>query len=213
MKKILFLFLILSLNLIGCERPKENSSNIDEYSIEQEMEKSNANLKTIFEGNRNAKIHLIVYESLTCGACAHFHKKVYPNLKQDFISKGLVKIEFRNFPLDLAALNASKIAHCRKNGKSDILHFLFENQKKWADVENLDQANMKLKKILNDKYSDISFEKCLNDKVIEDHILEDRITGVKKFKINSTPTLIINKKKFDYPLDYEKLKKTLKKMI
>ena len=33
-----------------------------------------------------------------------------------FIEKGLVKIEFRNFPLDMAALNASKIAHCRNDG-------------------------------------------------------------------------------------------------
>ena len=38
--------------------------------------------------------------------------------------KGLVKIEFRNFPLDLAALNASKIAHCKNDGNSEILHFL-----------------------------------------------------------------------------------------
>jgi len=125
----------------------------------------------------------------------------------------LVKIEFRNFPLDLAAFNASKIAHCRNNGKSDILHFLFKNQKKWTNVETVEQANAKLKKILKNNYSDLDFEKCINDKLIEDHVLEDRINAVKKFKINATPTLIINEKKFDNPLDYEKLKKTLKKMI
>ena len=91
--------------------------------------------------------------------------------------------------------------------------FLFKNQKEWANVETIDQANTSLKKIIKNNYSDLNFEKCINDKLIEDYVLEDRINAVKKFKVNATPTLIINEKKFDNPLDYEKLKKTLKKMI
>ena len=174
---------------------------------------SSPKINSIIEGNINAKIHLIIYESLTCGHCASFHEKIYPSLKKDFLDKGLVKIEFRNFPLDLAAFNASKIAHCRNDGKSDILHLLFKKQRKWANVETLDEANSNLKKILKNNNFELDFDKCINDKLIEDHILEDRISGVKKFKVNATPTLIINNKKFDNPLDYEKLKKTLKKLI
>ena len=193
MNKILYIFLFLIISNISLSSEKK--------------------VKSIIEGNIDAKIELIVYESLTCGHCASFHEEIYPNLKKDFIDKGLIKIEFRNFPLDLAAFNASKIAHCRNDGKSDILHFLFENQKKWANVETIDQANTSLKKIIKNNYSDLNFEKCINDKLIEDYVLEDRINAVKKFKVNATPTLIINEKKFDNPLDYEKLKKTLKKMI
>ena len=86
-------------------------------------------IKSLSEGNVDAKVSIIVYESLTCGHCADFHKKVYPKLKKDFIDAGLVKIEFRSFPLDLAALNASKIAHCKNDGNPDLLHYLYENQK------------------------------------------------------------------------------------
>ena len=75
-------------------------------------------IKPLYEGSVDAKINIIVYESLTCGHCAEFHKEVYPKLKKDFIDTGLVKIEFRSFPLDLAAFNASKIAHCKNDGKS-----------------------------------------------------------------------------------------------
>ena len=89
-------------------------------------------LKNITEGNENAKIEILVYESLTCPHCAEFHKKVYPDLKKNFIDKGLVKIEFKNFPLDIAGLNASKIAHCKNDGGSEILHFLFYNQNTWT---------------------------------------------------------------------------------
>ena len=61
-------------------------------------------IKRISEGEENAKITIIAYESLTCGHCADFHKNVYPDLKKNFIEKGLVKIQFRHFPLDIAAL-------------------------------------------------------------------------------------------------------------
>ena len=170
-------------------------------------------INPIYEGSPDAKIQLIIYESLTCSHCADFHKNVYPDLKENFIDKGYVKIEFRNFPLDLAALNASKIAHCKNDGKSDILHFLFENQEQWAKGNKIEDINSNLKKILDTKKYGINIDKCINNKKVEDHILEDRINAVKKFKLNSTPTLIINNKKFDKPLNYKNLKKTLEKLI
>ena len=170
-------------------------------------------INPIYEGSPDAKIKLIIYESLTCDHCADFHKNVYPDLKENFIDKGLVKIEFRNFPLDLAALNASKIAHCKNDGKSDILHFLFENQEQWAKGSKIEDINSNLKKILDSEKYGINIDKCINDKKVEDHILEDRINAVKKFKLNATPTLIINNKKFDKPLNYKNLKKTLEKLI
>ena len=172
-------------------------------------------IKSLSEGNVDAKISIIVYESLTCGHCADFHKEVYPTLKKDFIDTGLVKIEFRSFPLDLASFNASKIAHCKNDGKSDLLHFLYENQKKWVQGETIEDINKHLKKLIvtNLPFDFTDFESCLANKEIEDHVLNDRIDGVKKFNIDSTPTLIINDKKFDNPHNYKKLKKTLEKLI
>ena len=174
---------------------------------------SDTKINPIYEGSPDAKIELIIYESLTCGHCADFHKNVYPDLKKNFIDKGFAKIEFRSFPLDMAALNASKIAHCKNDGKPDILHFLFENQKKWAKGNEIEEINNNLKKVLDAKKHGIDIDKCINNKKVEDHILEDRIEAVKKFKLNATPTLIINNKKFDKTLNYKNLKKTLEKMI
>ena len=174
---------------------------------------SEKKINPIYEGSPDAKIQLIIYESLTCSHCADFHKNVYPDLKENFIDKGYVKIEFRNFPLDMAALNASKIAHCKNDGKSDILHFLFENQEQWAKGSKIEDINSNLKKILDTEKYGINIDKCINNKKVEDHILEDRINAVKKFKLNATPTLIINNKKFDKPLNYKNLKKTLEKLI
>ena len=170
-------------------------------------------IKRISEGEENAKITIIAYESLTCGHCADFHKNVYPDLKKNFIEKGLVKIEFRHFPLDIAAFNASKVGQCRNDGKSDLMHTLFTGQKKWAKGNTPEQANDYLKKFLKDEGIIVDLEKCLNDKIIEDYVLNDRIEGVKKFKVNATPTIIINDKKFDKTLNYKNLKKYLEKLI
>ena len=170
-------------------------------------------IKRIYEGKADANITIITYESLTCGHCADFHNNVYPELKKEFIDKGLVKIEFRHFPLDIAALNASKIAQCYNDGKSNLLHILYSNQKKWAKGETIEETNEYLKKLLKDKNININFEKCINDKIIEDYVLNDRIEGVKKFKVNATPTIIINDKKFNKSLNYKNLKKSLEKLI
>ena len=194
MKKFLIIFVIFFINL----NPKSFG---------------NENLNGIVEGNEDAKTEILVYESLTCPHCAAFHKEIYPNLKKDFIDKGLVKIEFRSFPLDLASLNASKIAHCKNDGKPDILHFLYKNQDIWTKGETIDEINLNLKEIINKGNFEINIKKCINNKKIEDHILEGRIEGAKKFEINSTPTLIINNKKFNDPLTYKNLKKAIEKLI
>jgi|TARA_B100001146_G_scaffold220812_1_gene230081 protein-disulfide isomerase len=174
---------------------------------------SEIKIKPITEGNVDAKIKLIVYESLTCGHCADFHKNVYPELKEQYIDTGLATIEFRSFPLDLAAFNASKVAHCKNDGKSEILHFLFNNQSKWAKGNKIEEFNANLKKLLDDKKLGIDFNKCIDDKKIEDYVLENRIDAVKKFEVNATPTIIINDKKFDKPLTFKNLKKFLEKLI
>ena len=170
-------------------------------------------IKQIYEGNEDAKVTIITYESLTCSHCADFHNNVYPKLKKEFIDTGLVKIEFRHFPLDMAAFNASKIAQCNNDGKSELLHFLFSNQKKWVIGETVEAINENLKKLLKNENIVIDFEKCTNNKNIEDYVLNDRIEGVKKFKVNATPTIIINNKKFDKPLNYKNLKKSIEKLI
>ena len=172
-----------------------------------------ADTSRIVSGNENAKIIIIVFESLTCSHCADFHKEVYPQLKKDYIDTGLAKIEFRHFPLDIAALNASKITQCKNNQGLKILESLFFNQQAWVKGGTIDQVNNNLKKFIEKEGFNIDFEKCINNKEIEDFVLNDRIEGVKDFDVNATPTVIINNKKFEKSLNYKNLKKSLEKLI
>ena len=192
MKKILF-FILIFIGIIS----NSNSEDINRIVV----------------GNKDAKISIIAFESLTCSHCADFHKEVYPKLKKEYLDTGLAKIEFRHFPLDIAAFNASKVSQCKNDGDSNILNTLFANQQKWVKGNSAEEANKNLKKFLTEEGINIDFEACINNKEIEDFVLNDRIDGVKNFKVNATPTIIINDKKFEKTLNYKNLKKALEKLI
>ena len=173
----------------------------------------NAEIKRIVSGQEGAKITIIAYESLTCSHCADFHKNIYPKLKKDFLDTGIAKIEFRHFPLDVAALNAAKIAQCKNNESLKILESLYSNQQAWIKGNSVEDLNNHLKNCLEKGGFDINFEKCIKNKEIEDFVLNDRIEGVKKFKVNATPTIIINNEKFEKSLNYKNLKKIIEKLL
>ena len=175
--------------------------------------KVNAEINRIVSGQDDAKITIIAYESLTCSHCADFHNNIYPLLKKEFIDTGLVKIEFRHFPLDIVALNASKISQCKQDQSLEIMMSLYSDQQAWIKGKSIEEANENLKKFIENKNFTLDFEKCISDKKIEDFVLSDRIEGTKKFEINSTPTIIINGKKFEKTLNYKNLKKSLEKLI
>ena len=192
MKKIIFLILIFFTTVLNVQSEE---------------------IKRITVGNKDAKITIIAFESLTCSHCANFHKNVYPQLKEEFLDKGIAKIEFRHFALDIAAFNASKISQCKNDGNTDILESLYANQQKWVKGSSVEEANENLQKFLKNEGFTIDFNSCVNNKEIEDFVLNDRIDGAKNFKVNATPTIIINNEKFEKPLNYKNLKKALEKLI
>ena len=175
-----------------------------------------AESKILSIGNSDAKVTVKVFSSLTCPHCADFHISIYENLKKDFIDKGLVKFEHHAFPLDLAALNAEIIVRCHVNNdeKFKLLKKIYEKQKDWAIGSDINKINNSIKKIgaeLN--LEDKKMSKCLNDEKVQDDILNQRIDAQKKYKIESTPTIVINEKKYTGKSNYEQFKKVIEKKL
>ena len=54
---------------------------------------------------------------------------------------------------------------------------------------------------------------CLNDDKVQDEILNQRIEAQKKYKIESTPTIIVNGKKYTNKVDYKSFKKIIDKNL
>ena len=128
--------------------------------------KVNAENNRIVSGQDDAKITIIAYESLTCSHCADFHNNIYPLLKKEFIDTGLVKIEFRHFPLDIVALNASKISQCKQDQSLEIMMSLYSDQQAWIKGKTIEEANENLKKFVKNKNFVDKLRKLKNSKEI-----------------------------------------------
>tara|TARA_X000001036_G_scaffold5878_1_gene5287 strand:+ start:509 stop:1102 length:594 start_codon:yes stop_codon:yes gene_type:complete len=176
----------------------------------------NAENKILNIGNTNAEITVKVFSSLTCPHCANFHKNIFEDLKKDYIDKGLVKFEHYGFPLDLAALNAEIIVRCHtdNNKQFQLLGEIYKKQNQWAVGSDINVINESIKKIgLNSGLSNNKMDNCLNNETAQEQILNERIEAQKKYKIQSTPTIYINKNKYKGKHEYKSFKKTIEKLL
>jgi|TARA_B100000767_G_scaffold177848_1_gene166228 protein-disulfide isomerase len=175
-----------------------------------------AESKILSIGSPEAKVTIKVFSSLTCPHCAKFHTNVYEKLKKEYIDRGLVKFEHHSFPLDLAALNAEVIIRCQDNDrkKFELLNEIYIKQTTWAVGSDINKINELIKKIgLNFDLSNEKMDGCLKSDQVQDEILEQRIEAQKKYKIDSTPTIIINEKKYSGKVDYMQFKKAIDKKL
>ena len=175
-----------------------------------------AESKVLSIGSPDAKVTVKVFSSLTCPHCANFHIAIFNNLKKDYIDKGLVRFEHHAFPLDLAALNAEIVVRCSASNekKFELLEEIYNKQKFWAVGSDIDKINELIKEVgLGFDLTKEKMNKCLKDSNSQDEILNQRINAQRKYKIESTPTIIVNEKKYDNKVDYKTFKKVIDKNL
>ena len=177
---------------------------------------AHAETKVLSIGDSEAKVTIKVFSSLTCPHCADFHSNIYEMLKKDYIDNGLVRFEHHAFPLDLAALNAEIIVRCPDNNSKrfELLTEIYNKQTTWAIGSDINKINELIKKIgINFNLSNKKMDTCLKNDQTQDEILEQRIEAQKKYNIESTPTIIINEKKYSGKVDYKQFKKAIDKKL
>ncbi len=175
-----------------------------------------AESKILSIGSIDAKVTVKVFSSLTCPHCANFHNSIFNKLKKDFIDKGLVRFEHHAFPLDLAALNAEVVVRCLvdNNKKFELLEEIYKKQKIWAVGSDINKINELIKKVgFGFDLTEEKMNKCLKDNEAQDVILNQRIDAQKKYKIESTPTILVNEKKYTNKIDYKTFKKIIEKNL
>ncbi|HTY69138.1 MAG TPA: DsbA family protein [Caulobacteraceae bacterium] len=158
-------------------------------------------------GADKAPVTIIEYASLTCPHCAHFNETTFPQLKAQYIDKGLVKYIYRDFPLDRMALTASEIARCAGPERYfGFIDAIFRQQASWTSGGNANEITENLKRLARlGGLSTPAADACLNDKALQDKILAQSLQGEKEFKVDSTPTLIINGEKHPGALTIDEL--------
>lgn len=163
-------------------------------------------------GKPDAPVTLIEYASLTCPHCAAFHNQVLPMVKKDYIDTGKVRMVYRDFPLDQLALTGSMLARCAGRERHySFINALFEQQSTWSRASSPMAALAKLARLGG--MSQVQFEDCLKKKDIADAVLKQRLDGQQKFAISSTPTVIVNGRKFSGGLTIEQFRAVVDPML
>lgn len=169
-------------------------------------------------GNPAAPTKLVEYASYTCGHCAHFEADDVPLLKDQFVATGKISFEIRNLVRDPLDLTAALLARCGGKGRFFGNHkLLMATQGQWANGSKLSESTIALLEAKNTigfmqaAYSELGFDKimaqrgvnpaqaklCLADKAAFNAVIGMTDEAVQTYKINATPTLMINGKKVD----------------
>ncbi len=159
------------------------------------------------------RINIKIYSSLTCPYCAELHIKFLPNLIKKYVENKVAYIEYHDYPLDQGALIAAQVQKCFTSEKQKFyLNQIYKNQSKWNNAKTLKELKTNLGEITKSMgLEEKDFNNCVKNKDFEKKVLQSRINAQSKYSINSTPTLIINEKK--YKGSFKNIEKYIQKLL
>lgn len=169
-------------------------------------------MKEMVLGDKDAHVTIIEYASLGCPHCAKFHTDNFPKIKKNYIDTGKVKFIYRDFPLGTPALAASMIARCSGSAKYfGMVDIFFRTQQQWGRAENPMNALKKIARMGGMSNADV--DTCLQNQELLNFIQNTARQGGEDFKINSTPSFVIDGETVSGNLPYEDFKKLLDKAL
>jgi len=144
-------------------------------------------------GNADAKAVVMEYFSLTCTHCAAFAREVLPQIKSQLIDTGKVRLVFRDFPLDRLALMAAQVSRSLPAERYvPFIEALFASQNRWAFARDINYTDEMFKIAALAGMSRSSFDAAIADKALEAFILQEQQEAQDKYKIDSTPSFVVN---------------------
>jgi len=163
-------------------------------------------------GDPNAPVKIVEYMSMTCPHCAHFHNTVFDEIKKKYIDTGKVYFIIREFPFDPRAAAAFMLARCAPEQQYfPFVSMLFKQQQSWATAQDARAALLQMSKMAG--FSQESFEACLTNQKLLDDVNATMQRGATEFGVNSTPTFIINGKKYSGDMSVETMSALIDKLL
>lgn len=145
----------------------------------------------IFKGNSDAPVTMVEFSDFECPFCAAFYQNTLPQLEENYIKTGKVKLVFRDFPLPFHAnaQKAAEAAECAGEQEKfwEMHDAIFDHQENIgvADLKNY-AVNLNLN---SDKFND-----CLDSGKYAGEVKQDMNDG-SAVGVTGTPTFFINGEK------------------
>ena len=163
-------------------------------SFASDIEDNSSILKLVdgdhYLGNRQAKVIIIEYSSLSCPGCSSFHEGIFAKIKKNYISNNKILYILRDYPVNEPALFGAIFANCFNDNYFDIIDILFKSQTKWAFRKDFKQMLKNIARLSG--YSTDKITSCFEDKKFANTLQKKAYDDMKLLNINQTPTIYIN---------------------
>jgi protein-disulfide isomerase len=161
-------------------------------------------------GNADAKTTVMEFFSLTCSHCAAFAVETMTKVKSDLIASGKVRWVFHDYPLDQIALQAAQIARYLPVDRYEpFINALFATQDRWAFARDANHTEELWKTAGLAGMSRATFDKAVGDDDLKNWILKQQQADQDKWKIDSTPSFVINGTKYAGEMNFDAFRKLI----
>jgi protein-disulfide isomerase len=163
-----------------------------------------------FVGRPDAKVTVGEYFSLTCTHCAAFAAGTFLEVKKNLIDTGAVRWVFHDYPLDQVALTASMVARYLPVDRYEpFVDALFSTQNRWAFGRGNDPTEELWKIAGLAGMSRSTFDKAIGDTGLRGWIVQQQKADTDQWKIDSTPSFVINNQKYAGEMSYDAFRKLI----
>ena len=161
-------------------------------------------------GHQDAKIVAEEWFSLTCTHCAHFAATTFPEARKKLIDTGKVRWVFRDFPLDRVALVAAQVARALPPARyATFILALFADQDRWAFGAGPNYEKQLWQMAALAGLDRATFDAAVGDTSLRDWILSQQKLAETKWKIDATPSFVINGRMVAGEMPYDSFVKQL----
>ncbi|MGW9232690.1 DsbA family protein [Pseudorhizobium sp. NPDC055634] len=163
-------------------------------------------------GEENAPVTIVEYMSMTCPHCATFHNTTFEEIKKNYVDTGKVRFIIREFPFDPRAAAAFMLARCNPAKPEEastpaqyypMVSMLMKQQEGWAGAQDGRAALLQMSKLAG--FSQETFQACLTNQKLLDDVNATMKRGADEFGVNSTPTFLINGKRYAGAMSVESM--------
>ena len=161
-------------------------------------------------GKADAKNTVIECFSLTCTHCATFAHETMPQVKSELIDTGKIRYVFHDFPLDRVALTASMVArYLPVDRYAPFVDALLSTQNRWAFNRGANPNDELWKMAALAGMSRTTFDKAVADEDLKAWILKEQQGDQDRWKVDSTPTFIVNGVKHTGEMSFDTFRKLI----
>lgn len=169
-------------------------------------------LGDVWLGDKDAKVTVIEYASMTCSHCASFHQNTWPAFKERYVDTGKVRFALREFPLDPLATAAFMLARCDGDSRYyPVTDMLFDKQQAWAFQQRPIDALEEMMRQAG--FSKEKFEGCLKKQELFSGVNAVKSRAAERFKIDSTPTFFVNGQRLKGGVSIDDLAKAIDPLL